>query len=283
MGPDRNDHPLRAITAAFFCTALLSVTAPVQAADTAAEQEATDSPPTKDFRLRRVSPQLMALHERYSAHRASASAQAFSPQVAHLQVANDRVVIDTAAVGDVDKLKDALANLGAVDIVSFRHVVSARLPLAAIPKLANLKDLRFARPAPRPITRAGTVTSQGDPSMKSDDARTSFSVDGSGITVGVLSDSFDSTGLATSYADDVASGDLPAAIEILEDVAPGSDEGRAMAQLIVDVAPGADISFHTAFFSEADFALGIQELAGCPPGSEPELFAGERPGRGHRR
>ena len=105
--------------------------------------------------------------------------------------------------------------------------------------------------------------------MKSDDARTSYGVDGSGITVGVLSDSFDSSGLTTSYADDVTSGDLPAAIEILEDDAPGSDEGRAMAQLIVDVAPGADISFHTAFISEADFALGIQELAGCPPGSEP--------------
>lgn len=42
-----------------------------------------------------------------------------------------------------------------------------------------------------------------------------------------------------------------------------------MMQLIHDVAPGAGQTFHTAFGGQADFALGIEELAGCPPGSEP--------------
>ena len=41
----------------------------------------------------------------------------------------------------------------------------------------------------------------------------------------------------------------------------GTDEGRAMAQIVHDVAPGAAISFHTAFLGIADFANGIVDLA----------------------
>ena len=46
---------------------------------------------------------------------------------------------------------------------------------------------------------------------------------------------------------------------------PGSDEGRAMMQIVHDVAPGANLDFYTAFVSEQDFAAGILALAnaGC--------------------
>ena len=47
-----------------------------------------------------------------------------------------------------------------------------------------------------------------------------------------------------------------------------------MMQLIHDVAPGASQAFHTAFNGQAGFALGIQELAGCPAGSEPGCTPG---------
>ena len=127
-------------------------------------------------------------------------------------------------------------------------------------------SLQFARPS-YAMTRAGSVDSQGDAAMHADDARALFGIDGSGITVGTLSDSFDCAG--TEELADVLSGDLPVGIEILNDLmCPGTDEGRAMMQLIHDVAPGAAQSFHTAFGGQADFALGIEELAGCPPGSE---------------
>jgi subtilisin family serine protease len=94
-------------------------------------------------------------------------------------------------------------------------------------------------------------------------------VDGAGITIGVLSDSFACNppaflpGAPTSSTDqDVSNDELPSGITILKEgeCADGTDEGRAMGQLIHDVAPGASISFHTAFESELDFAEGIQRL-----------------------
>ena len=92
-----------------------------------------------------------------------------------------------------------------------------------------------------------------------------LSVNGSGIKVGVLSDSFNDLGGAAA---DEADGALPPAadIDVIKDLASGgTDEGRAMMEIIHDIAPGADLAFYTAFDSEQDFANGILALAaaGC--------------------
>ncbi len=119
------------------------------------------------------------------------------------------------------------------------------------------------------ITNVGSVTGQGDLAMRADEARNIFDVDGSGVTIGVLSDSFNTLGGAN---DDIASGDLPGVgnplgnttpVNVLEELSfAASDEGRAMIQLIHDVAPGADFIFHTGVFLEqADFADAVTELA----------------------
>ena len=88
-----------------------------------------------------------------------------------------------------------------------------------------------------------------------------LSVNGSGIKVGVLSDSFNDLGGAAA---DEADGALPSAsnIDVIKDLASGgTDEGRAMMQIIHDIAPGASLAFYTAFDSEQDFANGILALA----------------------
>ncbi|WP_240535701.1 S8 family serine peptidase [Bradyrhizobium sp. STM 3809] len=93
----------------------------------------------------------------------------------------------------------------------------------------------------------------------------STGVTGAGIKIGVLSSSFNNQGGAAA---DEASGALPSAskIQILKDMASGgSDEGRAMMQVIHDIAPDASLAFYTASQSEQDFANGIIALAnaGC--------------------
>ena len=90
-----------------------------------------------------------------------------------------------------------------------------------------------------------------------------LTVTGAGIKIGVLSDSFDNLGGAAA---DVADGALPAGVTVLEDLASGgTDEGRAIMQIVHDIAPGASLYFHTAFSGEQDFANGILALAaaGC--------------------
>ena len=87
-----------------------------------------------------------------------------------------------------------------------------------------------------------------------------LSVNGSGIKVGVLSDSFNDQGGAAA---DEADGALPSTVQVLKDLpgTSGTDEGRAMMQIIHDIAPGASLAFYTADEGEQDFANGIIALA----------------------
>lgn len=122
--------------------------------------------------------------------------------------------------------------------------------------------------APAPITSAllglaNPVGNSGDRAMLGATTRGLYNVSGAGVKVGILSDSFNLRG---GYALDTASGALASGIQILQDgPAGGSDEGRAMAELVHQVAPSASMAFYTAFRGEADFANGIKALAtaGC--------------------
>ena len=197
----------------------------------------------------------------YQAHAALSEASAFKPSSPLLRVSDGYVLIDAVASRDSSALVADLRALGLRGGSTIGRYVSGRLPLDVLDDLAGLDGLQFASPA-MAWSNAGLVTSQGDAAMNADDvdgARAQFGVDGSGVTVGVLSDSFD-TG-SGSYAADIESGDLPAGVTVLADYPGGTDEGRGMMQLIHDVAPGASLAFHTAFNGIADFANGIVELA----------------------
>ena len=120
----------------------------------------------------------------------------------------------------------------------------------------------------------GSLTTTASPTLADDNsdiamganlARAMFGVDGTGISIGILSDSFNVNG---GEAADIAAGNLPDASDIhilAEGPAGATDEGRAMAELVHQVAPGAQIYFYTGDNSETDFAAGIQVLAnaGC--------------------
>jgi Subtilase family len=168
------------------------------------------------------------------------------------------VAVDAVASGDVRALQADLEALGMPEAVAAGRLVSGQLPIAAIADMAALASLQFARPA-YAITRVGVVTSQADQAMRADVARATFGVDGTGVAVGVLSDSFDCLGGAAA---DVASGDLSpvAVLQELPGCGGGTDEGRAMLQLVHDVAPGAVLGFATAFTGQAGFASNILAL-----------------------
>ncbi len=136
---------------------------------------------------------------------------------------------------------------------------------SAIEPLGNIAML--ANPGPGDQTTNATAFPGGATAAQLQQAlnESGLSVNGAGIKVGVISDSFNDKGGAAA---DEASGALPSAsnIQVLEDLSSGgTDEGRAMMQIVHEIAPGASFAFYTADVSEQDFANGILALAaaGC--------------------
>ncbi len=130
----------------------------------------------------------------------------------------------------------------------------------------------------------GSVTSQGDVTHKAATARTTFSVNGSGVKIGIISDSYNSSGAAAA---NVTAGDLPGVgnpngfttpVTVILD-ASGTDEGRAMLQIVHDLAPGAQLFFGTANGGPAGFAQRILDLrtAGCDIICDDIYYANEPP------
>ncbi len=142
----------------------------------------------------------------------------------------------------------------------------------------------------KPVHSVGAVTAQGVHQHRVNRIDTLYSnatvnpgsinYRGTGIQIGVMSDSFDSQpsaeGGSTNAPADVASGDLPGnaatsgnaqPVVVLQDYNPtpaATNEGRGMCQIVADIAPGARIGFATADTGEVGFANNIRALAALP-------------------
>ena len=166
--------------------------------------------------------------------------------------------------------------------------VRARVPLPALPTLAARPDVIFVKPGPHakveghpaapgvrrqfrgPQTRtwrprlfeslafslSGTVTTQGDITHTANLARNLSHKDGTGVRVGILSDSAEALPFL------ITTGDLPANTVIVQDITfgPGSSEGTAIMEIVHDLAPGAQLFFASAFNGEESFAENIRTL-----------------------
>jgi hypothetical protein len=154
-------------------------------------------------------------------------------------------------------------------------IITGKYPIVNLLALNTQTTLiRFARPLYQPLTNSGIVTTQGDSALRSGLVRRGYNVNGTGVKVGVMSDSYN-TVAGNRAAVDVSNGDLPGAANPFEnldavdvlgeypfaDIAPRLDEGRAMAQIVHDIAPKAKLAFRTGFVSAGDFAQGIRALA----------------------
>ncbi len=106
------------------------------------------------------------------------------------------------------------------------------------------------------VTNVGLVTSEGVHALGVDRARKFYGTDGTGVRVGVLSDSDD------FKEQSIATGDLPPDTVTVpgQDGRPGAGEGTAMMEIVHDVAPGAKLFFATAFNSPESFADNIRTL-----------------------
>lgn len=198
---------------------------------------------------------------------------------------NNRVLVNIILDGTValDALSKIIADNRSTVVAAnnaYRQgKLSAFVPVDSLESLARTAGVRSVAMAHLARTNAGRVTSQGVSVLRSDIVNRA-GVDGTGVTVGILSDSFNTSsgfGVLDTAALDVATGDLPSTLAIpggeglkfLIELDPNifgpfTDEGRAMAQIVHDVAPGAALCFATAFVSDVDFANNIRTLRTDP-------------------
>ena len=163
---------------------------------------------------------------------------ALSAAGARIMHANDRYGMVTALVAPRQ-----LAAVAAVPgVVSMQEALApmVRPPLGSSAQPAVSLAMQKASPA----CPAGSVISEGDTQLRAARARERFGLDGSGVTVGVLSGSYDvENATQLNAADDIAAGDLPGAgnpcgyntpVQVLAElrVGAGRDEGRAMLQIV---------------------------------------------------
>jgi hypothetical protein len=148
--------------------------------------------------------------------------------------ADGRILVDIKAVVSPSLIAYIKANGGLV-VNSFQRygAIRALVPPEASELLAQRGDVRSIRPAARATTSAGIAYEGGDIAHRAAEARQFFSTDGTGVKVGVLSDSID------GLADALASGALPSVTILPGQSGTGSGEGTAMLEIVHALAPGS--------------------------------------------
>ncbi|WP_010179393.1 S8 family serine peptidase [Aquimarina agarilytica] len=175
------------------------------------------------------------------------------------------------------ELKKSLIQIGAKDCIVLNHIVCGKIKGSDLEKVNRLSQLKSIIPLERGETNSGVVKTEGDELIFSDIVRKDFGFDGSGIKIGVISDSYNRLGGA---AEGVANGDLPGIgnpngytkpVQVLrddpifDDEFDGDDEGRAMLEIVHDIAPGAELYFYSGVENIFSMADGVRALAdaGC--------------------
>ena len=229
--------------------------------------------PASDPALGKVSSHLLAAREQLRRGQPLASVQRALPVVSWKQ---EKVEVEIR----LDELKPALlTQMRQADLeIRYSSERHARIVGAVDPEhldeLAAFEEVATIHPLYGYRLLAGSVSNQADTSIRAAFARSTFGVDGTGVEVGVLSDSFHDviggtvtgSGCSATLTGSASqgSGDLPASVRMLDNgPGGGTDEGAGMAELIFDLVPGAALAFHTAGSSTAEFADGIDDLRTC--------------------
>jgi len=205
---------------------------------------------------------------------AAAAAALIEPRL--LRDAQSRVLVNVWLDGrrPLAAVHQALASLGASvagELPTFRQgVIAAYVPVERAADAARLSGVRSVTLEHRPQLRLGRATTQGLATIHADKLNT-LGLKGQGVTIGVLSDSFNTASIKDTAATDIKSGDLPGVgnpfgdttpvVVVDEDPAAGTDEGRAILQIVYDIAPKSKLCFATAFTGEVQFAANILKLA----------------------
>jgi hypothetical protein len=166
---------------------------------------------------------------------------------------------------------DLETNLGMVGTQATpgQQLVTGYLPIQSVLSLSNVANFGAVTPVYAPELSTGVVTSQGVSVIGADAFSARTGDIGTGVTVGVLSDSVNQLDSGVDAVGDKGiaqsqrKGALPiSGVQVFQDGTNHStDEGRGVLEIVHDVAPGASLAFNTAEGGPQAFARGIQTLA----------------------
>ncbi len=204
-------------------------------------------------------------------------------------IRNDSIMIDVIVKeGQYVATLNLLTNqpYGLTDIISngtSNFIITGMFKISKLPLLNLLTaNIDYVRPFYNAVIKKGIVTTAGDGPLRSNLVRTGYELQGQGVKIGVMSNSYKTITTSTTSpiitnteSGDIGNGDLPGPgnpdgnllpVRVLKDYPfKSTDEGRAMLQIVHDIAPKAELYFRTGFLTPGDFAKGITDLrdSGC--------------------
>jgi hypothetical protein len=211
------------------------------------------------------------------------------------------VQVYVLVTGVTDENLRELQNAGArIELQDKRQrIVQARVPVSRLEEVGALPFVRFVRLPDYGVRQTGSVETEGDAILKTDQVRSMLGVDGTGVRVGVISDGIKgifatactTCGPTAASPSPIASGDLPSATgtrnisgiltsasggitaqsfsadQDLEGTPPpgcanpgAGAEGTAMLEIVHDLAPGAQLLFANGGTS-LEFQQAVNHLA----------------------
>jgi hypothetical protein len=187
----------------------------------------------------------------------------------------DRVLVHVLLNGrsSIDQIASQITSLQGLVLdtnAQYRHgILAAYLPTDQLDNVANLTGVRALTMEPPPVARTVGKYSSQSIYVFNTTSLNSEGYTGKGITVGALSDSFNTAQYntkhppATTAEKDEKLGYLPNVYVVQDWGKPGragSDEGRAILQIVYSEAPDCNEAFATANNTELNFANNIIRL-----------------------
>ena len=236
---------------------------------------------------------------------------ALASDMAIKDTASNKYLVDIHPSGRMpfNKLKESLLRscpslrITAID-TKYRGVgvIEGYISVGEVAKVANNKGVTSVQLGIKPylkrskgeaspnlvaLNSVGTAFDQGVTQHRVDkvstiyDPSASMSLDGNGIIVGCMSDSYDTRTASPHAAQDIASQDLPGAagnpynttapFVVHDDSGADTDEARALCQVVYKMAPRAKLLVATANGGEVQFANTMRVMAGITGITDPDL------------
>ena len=159
------------------------------------------------------------------------------------------IYLESTDESALQRIRDAVSRVEIENLDA--RIIQAWISVEDVEGIAALDVVRRVTPPDYAVTRAGSVTTEGDAVHRSNLVRDLTGLSGKEVKVGVISDG------ANVWRSAREKGDLPSSIEINPNLPGNGHEGTALLEIVHDLAPEAKLAFSSAGPSSVRTSLGM--------------------------